>query len=184
MTSILRNPARDKIAPPSTPSLPPCSRSKPLVYHWHGYNNKCNQEDSRKNSLSRRREQNHPSACQVQPYGYGKKGSKSLAARLALATPENNFKVNEEQTYGEVRLSYYAAAVFGVYMLMVVVVDGRSPERTLPLSAFRNRLEHTNQVLPGNVSGRPGPAKIQRRSTTLSFQDIEFRQGFALTIAP
>jgi hypothetical protein len=41
-------------------------------------------------------------ACQVQPYGYGKKGSNSLAARLALSTPENNFKIDENQTYGEV----------------------------------------------------------------------------------
>jgi len=41
-------------------------------------------------------------ACQVQPYGYGKKGSNSLAAKFALATPENNFKIDENQTYGEV----------------------------------------------------------------------------------
>ncbi|KAL1748751.1 RmlC-like cupin domain-containing protein [Schizophyllum fasciatum] len=41
-------------------------------------------------------------ACQVQPYSYGKKGSKSLAARYALATPENNFKLDENQEYGEI----------------------------------------------------------------------------------
>lgn len=41
-------------------------------------------------------------ACQVQQYGYGKKGSNSLAARFALATPENNFKIDENQTYAEV----------------------------------------------------------------------------------
>jgi hypothetical protein len=40
--------------------------------------------------------------CQVMPYGYGKKGSLSLAARLAIGTPENNFQIDEEQTYGEV----------------------------------------------------------------------------------
>jgi hypothetical protein len=124
-------------------------------------------------------------ACQVQPYGYGKKGSNSLAARFALATPENDFQINEEQTYGEVHLSYYAAAVFGVYInMLMVAVYGRSPERTLPLSTFRNRLEHTNQVLPRDVSGQSCPAKFQRRSTSLSFQGIEFRQGFAVTIAP
>lgn len=39
---------------------------------------------------------------QVMPYGYGKKGSMSLAARLALGTPENHFEIDEEQTYGEV----------------------------------------------------------------------------------
>src|SRR5579859_7157366 len=40
-------------------------------------------------------------ACQVQPYGYGKVGSNSLASRLALSTPENNFHLDESQTYGE-----------------------------------------------------------------------------------
>jgi len=43
-------------------------------------------------------------ACQVMPYGYGKKGSISLAARLALGTPENHFEIDENQTYGEVHL--------------------------------------------------------------------------------
>lgn len=41
-------------------------------------------------------------ACQVQPYSYGKKGSSSLAARYALATPEGNFKLDEDQEYGEI----------------------------------------------------------------------------------
>ncbi|KAL1705279.1 RmlC-like cupin domain-containing protein [Schizophyllum commune] len=41
-------------------------------------------------------------ACQVQPYSYGKKGTKSLAARYALATPENDFKLDEDQEYGEI----------------------------------------------------------------------------------
>ena len=152
-----------------------------LVYH--GDNNKCNQEDRGNNPSPDAENKIIRLACEVQPYGYGKKGSNSLAARFALATPENDFKLNEEQTYGEVPLSHYAASVFGVCMLMVVV-DGRSPERTLPLSAFRNRLEHTNQVLPRDVSGQSCPAKFQRRSTSLSFQGIEFRQGFAITIAP
>lgn len=39
----------------------------------------------------------------VLPYPYGKKGSDSLAARFATATPENNFKIDEDQPYGEVR---------------------------------------------------------------------------------
>lgn len=40
----------------------------------------------------------------VLPYPYGKKGSDSLAARLATATPENNFKIDEDQPYGEVSI--------------------------------------------------------------------------------
>jgi hypothetical protein len=42
-------------------------------------------------------------AVQVQPYGYGKVGSNSLAARLAVATTENDFKIDESQPYGEVQ---------------------------------------------------------------------------------
>jgi hypothetical protein len=38
----------------------------------------------------------------VQPSPYGKKGSKSAAARFALATAENDFKIDENQPYGEV----------------------------------------------------------------------------------
>lgn len=38
----------------------------------------------------------------VLPYSYEKKGSDSLAARFATATPENNIKINENQPCGEV----------------------------------------------------------------------------------
>ncbi|KAH8155672.1 uncharacterized protein LAJ45_00682 [Morchella importuna] len=38
----------------------------------------------------------------VLPYPYGKKGSDSLAARFATATPENNFEIDENQPYGEI----------------------------------------------------------------------------------
>jgi len=41
--------------------------------------------------------------CVVQTYSFGKKGSKSLAARYAVATPENRFSIDEDQEYGEVR---------------------------------------------------------------------------------
>lgn len=40
----------------------------------------------------------------VLPYLYGKKGTDSLAARFATATPENNFKIDEDQPYGEVSI--------------------------------------------------------------------------------
>lgn len=38
----------------------------------------------------------------VQPSPYGKKGLKSAAARFALATPETDFKIDEDQPYGEI----------------------------------------------------------------------------------
>ncbi|KAK7045616.1 hypothetical protein VNI00_007449 [Paramarasmius palmivorus] len=41
-------------------------------------------------------------SCPVQPYPYGKKGSKSLAAQFAVATPENEFHIDENQPYGEI----------------------------------------------------------------------------------
>ncbi|EPS36410.1 hypothetical protein H072_10094 [Dactylellina haptotyla CBS 200.50] len=42
-------------------------------------------------------------SCQVQDYSFGKKGTRSLAARYALANEaEGNFKIDEEQTYGEI----------------------------------------------------------------------------------
>src|SRR5947207_6680215 len=41
-------------------------------------------------------------SCSVKSYPYGKKGSRSLAARFAAATPENTFVIDEEQEYGEV----------------------------------------------------------------------------------
>jgi hypothetical protein len=41
-------------------------------------------------------------AVQVQPYGYGKVVSNSLAARLVVATLENKFKIDESPPYGEV----------------------------------------------------------------------------------
>ncbi|KAL7275195.1 hypothetical protein RUND412_001872 [Rhizina undulata] len=39
--------------------------------------------------------------CPVKPCPYGKKGSQSLVARFAAATPENNFQIDESQPYGE-----------------------------------------------------------------------------------
>jgi hypothetical protein len=51
-------------------------------------------------------------AVQVQPYGYGKKGSNSLAARLAVATPENNFEIDENQSYGEVNNHSYLSDTY------------------------------------------------------------------------
>ncbi|KAK6355150.1 hypothetical protein TWF696_004270 [Orbilia brochopaga] len=42
-------------------------------------------------------------ACQIQDYSFGKKGSRSLAARYALANEaEGHFKIDEEQQYGEI----------------------------------------------------------------------------------
>lgn len=41
-------------------------------------------------------------AVTLQEYGYGKRGSKSIAARLATGTPENKFDIDENQPYAEV----------------------------------------------------------------------------------
>ncbi|KAF3922009.1 hypothetical protein ABW20_dc0105468 [Dactylellina cionopaga] len=42
-------------------------------------------------------------SCQVQDYSFGKKGSRSLAARYALANEaEGDFRIDEEQEYGEI----------------------------------------------------------------------------------
>ena len=68
-------------------------------------------------------------ACQVQPYSYGKKGSKSLAARYALATPENNFKLDENQEYGEVYTSFWEWTA--ILNTLHPDLDGRPPQRSL-----------------------------------------------------
>lgn len=70
-------------------------------------------------------------ACQVQPYGYGKKGSDSLAARLALATPENKFEIDENQTYGEVTPNLH-------WRQLMLAVDGRSSKWFLAVRDVRN----------------------------------------------
>jgi mannose-6-phosphate isomerase len=39
--------------------------------------------------------------CQCNQYGWGKQGSKSLAAKLCEKTPGTDFKIDENTTYAE-----------------------------------------------------------------------------------
>lgn len=53
--------------------------------------------------------------CDLQIAPYGKKGSSSIAAHYATATPENEFTIDENVNYGEVRSKVLFVILFCLF---------------------------------------------------------------------
>ncbi|KAF3929141.1 hypothetical protein AA313_de0200272 [Arthrobotrys entomopaga] len=84
-------------------------------------------------------------SCQIQDSSFGKKGSRSLAARYALANEgEGSFKIDEEQRYGEIWLGDHQ----------------NGPSKSLKTSVhLRTLIEQSPHIfLTNNIAERfPGP---------------------------
>ncbi|KAJ6261044.1 hypothetical protein Dda_3709 [Drechslerella dactyloides] len=109
-------------------------------------------------------------ACQIQDYTFGKKGSKSLAARYALANEsEGHFKIDEEQQYGEIWMGDHQ--------------DG--PSRSLKTSVhLRTLIEQSPAAYLNNSIAKKFPGPENSPQLPFLFKVLSFDKALPLGAHP
>ncbi|EWC46766.1 hypothetical protein DRE_04011 [Drechslerella stenobrocha 248] len=141
-------------------------------------------------------------ACQVKDYSFGKKGSRSLVARYALANEkEGHFKVDEEQAYGEIWIGGHRdspSQSFETSVHLTTLIE-QSPAAFLthdiatkysgpgnsPRLPFNFKVLSFDKILPLQVHpDRSLAEKLQNRDTNRAFADLNHKPGVVIALSP